>query len=176
VGAIAGYTSRCLVSVKFDLVKSNKPDTLSTRPISEIVSGHSAGLDPLAHLARAQALLIYQIIGLYDGDYQLRHVAESHMPVLNRWMRQAVDYASRCDSLRAFLLSPLGAKAGANSVPRERLIWYSWILSESLRRTWLMKSAVHGVYLTSQNGTAHCLGGMMFTSRQGFCEAPSALI
>ena len=152
-------------------------DTLSAESALGITSLNSASLDPLTHLARAQALLIYQLIGLYDGNIRLRCIAESHIPVLNSWMHQAVDHASQCNSLGSFLVSSSScAEAAANDLPWERLVWYSWIFAESLRRTWLVVSAIHGVYLSSQDGVAHCLGGMMFTSRQGFWEAPSALV
>jgi len=97
------------------------------------------------------------------------------MSVLNHWMRQAIDQASHCDSLGSFLFSSFYAEATANDKPCEQLVWYSWILAESLRRTWLVISAIHGVYMSSQDGLAHCLGGMMFTSRQGFWDASSAL-
>ncbi|KAL9077949.1 MAG: hypothetical protein Q9157_003131 [Trypethelium eluteriae] len=133
-------------------------------------------LDPLIHLARAQALLVYQLIGLYDGNIRLRCIAESHIPVLNSWMRQAVDQASQSDSLGSYLVSSSCAERAANRLSWETFVWYSWILAESLRRTWLVVSAIQAAYLTSQDGVAYCLGGMMFTSREGFWEAPSALV
>ncbi|KAI9690149.1 MAG: hypothetical protein M1822_009110 [Bathelium mastoideum] len=142
--------------------------------LMDSISG-GMSIDPLAHLARAQALLVYQLISLYDGNIRLRHIAESHIPVLDNWMRQTVDYASQSDSLGSFLVSPSCADAAAKCLPWEKLVWYSWILAESLRRTWLVVSAITGVYLNSRSGVAYCLGGMMFTSRQGFWEAPSAL-
>ena len=154
------------------LVEQN---TLSIDSPSGTPSLDSASLDPLVYLARAQALLIYQIICLYDGNIRLRCIGESHIPVLNSWMRQAVDHASQSDSLGNFLISSSCVEAAASGVPWERLVWHSWIFAESLRRTWIVMSAVHAVYLASQDGLAHCLGGMMFTSRQGFWEAPSAL-
>ena len=136
-------------------------------------------LDPLEHLARSQALLVYQLIGLYDGDIRLRYTSESHISVLNRWMRQAVDHASQFislgHSLGHFLVSASHEQVDADGVPWEKLVWYSWIFAESLRRTWLVVSAVHGVYLASQNGVVRCQGSMMFTSRKGFWSAPSAL-
>jgi hypothetical protein len=43
-------------------------------------------LDSLEHLARVQALLVYQVMCLHDGEIRLRHLAESHIPVLNSWV------------------------------------------------------------------------------------------
>ncbi|KAI9711558.1 MAG: hypothetical protein M1820_002123 [Bogoriella megaspora] len=150
-------------------------DTLSAHSQLGTVIITSATLDPLEHLARSHALLIYQLISLYDGNIRLRCIAESHVPVLDDWMRQAVDRASRSGNLGSFLVSPSNTEAAYRDVPWEKLVWHSWIIAESLRRTWLVASAVQGVYMTSQDGLAHCLGGMMFTSRQGFWEATSAL-
>lgn len=41
-------------------------------------STNPATLDSLDHLARVQALLIYQLIGLDDCNVRLRHLAEPH--------------------------------------------------------------------------------------------------
>ena len=37
-------------------------------------------------LARAQALFLYQIIGLFDGDVTLRSNADQNMPLLQDWL------------------------------------------------------------------------------------------
>jgi len=150
-------------------------ETALTGPMSGCVSLNGDDLDPLAHLARAQALLIYQMLGLFDGDVSLRSMAERHIPVLRKWMCEAVNHASKCDSLGGFLSSLSYQTSAPKGLSDEKIIWYSWILAESLRRTWLVVSAIQGVYLSSQEGVDRCLGGMMFTSRQGFWEAPSAL-
>jgi hypothetical protein len=41
---------------------------------------------PRDKLARAQALLLYQIICLFDGDLSLRSQAEKDMPLLSNWI------------------------------------------------------------------------------------------
>lgn len=41
---------------------------------------------PQEKLARAQALLLYQIIGLFDGDVTLRSNADRNMPLLQDWL------------------------------------------------------------------------------------------
>jgi len=50
-------------------------DSLPINLTLRAVSMGSAGLDPFTQLARAQALLIYQMISLYDGNIRLRCVA-----------------------------------------------------------------------------------------------------
>jgi len=42
---------------------------------------------PRDKLARAQALFLYQIIRLFDGDITLRAQGERDVPVLERWLR-----------------------------------------------------------------------------------------
>jgi hypothetical protein len=39
-------------------------------------------VDTLEHLGRIEALLVYQCVGLYDGNVRLRYLAEQHIPVL----------------------------------------------------------------------------------------------
>lgn len=137
---------------------------------SEADSAHG-GSDPLEWLAQVQALLIYQLIGLYDGDAKLRLISERHMTVLVSWMCRAVDCASSCWSLGHFLRPDHGDSAG---ISWETQTWHSWILAESLRRTWLVMSTVQSIYMSTRDGAARCLGGMMCTSRKGFWEASSA--
>lgn len=56
------------------------------------------------------------------------------------------------------------------------LLWYSWILAESIRRTWAVAATLQAIYLTQRDTTAPCLGGMMITTRQGVWEAQSAVV
>lgn len=41
---------------------------------------------PQEKLARVQALFLYQIIGLFDGDVILRSNADKNMPLLHGWL------------------------------------------------------------------------------------------
>lgn len=129
-------------------------------------------LDPRESLAYAQALLVYQVIGLFDGRGDLRRAAEGHISVLSDWIHEAVEKARQAQPLGRFLLARREILA---DISWQTSAWYSWVLAESIRRTWLMISMVQGIYLTSQDGIDHCLGGMMFTSRVGFWEAQTAL-
>lgn len=134
----------------------------------------SASLDSLDHIARVQALLVYQCIGLFDGDIRLRHLTESHVPVLHRWMRQMADDARQNTCLGSNLTSQT-----PNTMPSvsdfEDLLWYTWIVAETVRRTWVISSGIQGLYsMTHQAKATSCSGGMMFTTRQGVWEAPSA--
>lgn len=145
------------------------------------ISASSFTLDSLEHIARVHALLIYQTLCLYDGDIRLRHVAESHIPVLNSWTQQMVDHASQAACLGASVISSAYQQSAVDFgqsyiALHENVLWYSWILAESIRRTWLVASGIQGTYLVFQRDRAvPCQGGMMFTTRQGVWEAQSAL-
>ncbi|KAF2107962.1 hypothetical protein BDV96DRAFT_588009 [Lophiotrema nucula] len=146
--------------------------------------------ETLDNLSRVQALLVYQCIGLYDGDLRLRRLAEQHIPVMEDWvgvlMQQASQTLSFC-STPAFAtpipmsgaeeFQPLApSPLGPDTFPSSHHLWFAWILAESVRRLWLITAGLQGLYklFSNPNPTKPCMGGTMFTSRQGFWEAPSA--
>ena len=138
----------------------------------------STTLDPLEHVARVQALLIYQIIGLYDGDIRLRHLSETYLPVLNKWMQEMALHASQTTALGGYLSAQektIDSQGSAYDSQRENLLWYSWILAESIRRTWVVGSGIQVVFMAlQQKQVDSCQGGMMITTRQGIWEAQSS--
>ncbi|KAK4235394.1 hypothetical protein C8A03DRAFT_17858 [Achaetomium macrosporum] len=60
-------------------------------------------VDTLTHLARTQALFVYQLIRLFDGDIRARAQAECQMDILDAWARQMLESA-RLDCMAAELL------------------------------------------------------------------------
>jgi hypothetical protein len=141
----------------------------------------SIPLDPFEHIARVHALLIYQIIGLYDGDIRLRHLAETYIPVLNGWMQEMIHHASRAACLGGYLASSAPEQAldgfsSSYSSQRENLLWHSWVLTESARRSWVVGSGVQAIFrAVQQRAMFPCQGGMMVTTRHGIWEAPSSV-
>jgi hypothetical protein len=125
------------------------------------------------HLARTQALLVYKVIRLFDGDIRSRAEAESHISVLwlwasEMWQSAAVDASvSETDADTSLPLlgihqeyqqvdtaiSTAGWPAvGGNKQLRARKgdvvsTWEAWVLAESIRRTYLIATLVEGVYL-----------------------------
>ena len=149
-------------------------------PISDLTQGGAiddpTALDTLEHLARVQSLLVYQCIGLYDGNIRLRHLAEQHIPILEEWLCQLLSQAGPTTCCGESLVVPPSERiANFTSIPYENILWYSWILAESIRRTWLVAAGIQGIYKLIQHRSAACMGGTIFTSRQGFWEAPSAV-
>jgi len=138
-------------------------------------------LDVFAHIARTQALLVYLIIGLFDGDIRLRHVAEGKIPTLALWSYQLL-HAGRAAALNGQLLlknmiDDDGGGIEENVEPalaQPEGLWHAWILAESARRTWLIASGVRASYKVLQDGQMQCNGGLMFTTGKGVWDAKDA--
>lgn len=54
---------------------------------------------PLEKLARTQALFLYQIIRLFDGDIALRAQGEKDMPLLRTWLIDLCNIRDNLDAL-----------------------------------------------------------------------------
>ncbi|KAJ4420349.1 hypothetical protein N0V82_004448 [Gnomoniopsis sp. IMI 355080] len=158
-------------------------------------------LNPFEHLARVQALHIYQTIGLFDGGIRARHVAETQIPTLNEWMRVMIESAKAAasqgaDAFARTLVTPradppkhqgprdqaMGLSA-ADYMPNlrtdtrlsgEDAAWYSWVLSESIRRQWMVAAATQSIFLTMQLKWSPCPGSTVFSTRGDLWEAGSA--
>lgn len=127
-------------------------------------------LDTKAHLARTQALLVYTLIRLFDGCPRQCALAENSLDTLYQWCLQMRESAI-AEAPR--LYEELGLlRPGDGEL--ESAIWRAWILSESLRRTWMIVASTTSIYKSKKDGLAGCLGFLMFTSRQGLWEAPNA--
>lgn len=130
-------------------------------------------LDTVAHLARTQALLVYCIICLFDGDIRARCHAEARIETLMVWAKQlwqsaglnvasdgAKESSPNSDSQG---LPVLGLKADG-TVPS---VWLAWSFSESIRRTYITATLTTAAYLTLKQGWAPCPGGITFTPGNG---------
>lgn len=136
-------------------------------------------LDVLDQLARVHALMVYQVIGLFDGNIRSRYLAEGRMQILDRWLLQMVECAS-CgiypvhNPLNLLDMTDLGLPSPNKGPNNTENLWRAWILAESVRRTWQIGKGLQLVYLLLQQGWAYCPGGTMFTTREGVWEADSA--
>lgn len=153
---------------------------------TELVKSHEekqqhTQLDAFEHLARVHALVVYLMIRLFDGDIRQRHFAEQHLSTLHDWTSQMLAAAAghACDgtlllsnAIDAPALTPPPSAAPAL---HETLLWHAWILSESIRRTWMLSEVIRTIYINMQRGEAECPGDLMLTSRKGVWEARSAL-
>lgn len=130
-------------------------------------------VDLFAQLARLHALMVYQIIGLFDGDIRARYVAEGHIAVQNSWAGKLFASAGKLLSTSHAVATHLvGYLPRFFSQSQEQ--WYLWTLSESIRRTWLVAGSMSPVYFGIQQRLAACPGGVMYTNRSGLWGAVSA--
>ncbi|KAF2739639.1 hypothetical protein EJ04DRAFT_508518 [Polyplosphaeria fusca] len=115
---------------------------------------------PLDLLSACQALLIFQLIRLFDGDIRQRALAEQAEPVLEAWTEQL---KSRTESEQRF--TTITAPS-----------WRSWIFAESVRRTVTMSVFLSGIYslvklgfcTVGENVSANC-----FTAQRELWETAS---
>lgn len=131
---------------------------------------HAANIrDQLAHV---QALIVYQLIRLFDGHIRQRANAEAHMPVLQTWRTQLWDLAKS-----SVASEPFATPDDYPSLPhtqRTGRLWRQWILVESIRRTWMVANYMHSVYVALRDGQGECPGSIHFTLRRGLWDAPNA--
>jgi hypothetical protein len=91
-------------------------------------------------LAGLQALLLYQMIRLFDGDIRLRAQAEADEPVLLMW-------AGHLHSRMRQVVPSLAGSAEAQFLPENRSMnWQRWLIEESSRRTVITAFMLKGVY------------------------------
>ncbi|KAI0429325.1 hypothetical protein F5Y09DRAFT_310516 [Xylaria sp. FL1042] len=93
---------------------------------------------PIEKLARSQALFLYQIIRLFDGDVTLRVQGEKDIGLLKTWLGELCRIR---DNLGDMAL--LGYSSIRDQSPVE---WEKWIFAECVRRTIIMAYAVIGLY------------------------------
>lgn len=118
---------------------------------------------------------IYQFIRLFDGCIRQRALAEKDITTMATWCQHLWQSAN------------LDANGGAwnpcrNSFNNETAddgdpttqLWRLWILSESIRRTWLITTSMQTIFLTLRDEYAACPGGLPCTARQGLWDASSS--
>ncbi|RSL49001.1 hypothetical protein BHE90_004958 [Fusarium euwallaceae] len=149
-------------------------------PSSSQDIGISRALDTREHLARTQCLFVHLVLGLFSPSIRARANAEKRVQTLLQWTRQLWDAAARdpdiCQSPEGDFSVPTRAAAAdelfdGDPLPR---LWRSWVLSESIRRTWLLATSTIGVYLTMRQSWAECQGGIQFSTRATLWDAESA--
>lgn len=97
-------------------------------------------------LATVQALLLFHIIQLFDGNIRQRSLAEQNM-----------------DTLRALTMQLQARAADLDSTPT----WQEWIFTESIRRTIIISIFIDGLYSGLKMGTCsniRALSVLPFTS------------
>lgn len=133
------------------------------------------------HLARVQALLIYQTIRLYDGEnIRARGAAERDTVLLTRWAREMLECAWQSSRfVQASMPDGRGRIAGAGADDAATAAaddWKAWCLAESVRRTWVVVSVVQTAYwVIKGEENQSCPGHLLFTAGEGLWDAESWL-
>ncbi|TVY61865.1 Transcription factor gsfR2 [Fusarium oxysporum f. sp. cubense] len=104
----------------FRSIESRVNDLLSAPP----------PITPLDCLAHTQALILYQIIRLYDGDIGARTSAERIIPAIEASAMSLFSYAQ-------FDIEGTPGTLPLYPIAPTKAFWQDWILQESLRRTLL---------------------------------------
>lgn len=155
-----------------DLLRENGA-ILDRLGADEWADGGEQDVELFAQLTRLHALMVYQFIGLFDGDIRSRHVAEGHMAVQDSWAGKLFHSAAKALSNTHPVTTPLvGCLPTASTYSQQQ--WYLWILSESIRRTWLVAVSLTLIFSVLQQRWSACPGGIMYTNRSGLWNAASA--
>jgi hypothetical protein len=155
-----------------DLLQENGA-VLNLVGAEEWADGGEQDVGLFEQLTRLHALMVYQIIGLFDGDIRSRHVAEGHMAVQNSWAGKLLHSAAKALSSTHAVATHLVGCLPRSSTPSQEQ-WYLWILSESIRRTWLVAVSLSPIFSALQQRWSVCPGGVMYTNRSGLWNAASA--
>jgi Fungal Zn(2)-Cys(6) binuclear cluster domain len=83
-------------------------------------------------LAKVQALVLYQVIRLFDGDIRQRALAEQQDTILEQWTKELKD-RTLWDS-------------------RSENTWEQWVFAESSRRTVIASLTMRGIFLVIKQG------------------------
>ncbi|KAE9375228.1 hypothetical protein N431DRAFT_369461 [Stipitochalara longipes BDJ] len=114
------------------------------------------------HLACLQALVIYQIIRLFDGDIRARADAEKSEDTIADWTDQLVGRTGANTSLGTVL---------SNS-------WESWVFEESVSRTIIVSRMVQAMFMIVKQGfctLVEAVTEMSFTGQKALWYAPTAV-
>ena len=128
------------------------------------------------HLARTQALLIHLLLALFSTSISRRANAESFIETLQRWTGQLWESAA-LDAATSPLWPTTCLRSGNNSVGADDLVsdlYQAFVLSESVRRTWLLCNIVIGVYHSLKGTWSTCGGDIYITTSAELWNAPSS--
>ncbi|KAH7148255.1 hypothetical protein EDB81DRAFT_649553 [Dactylonectria macrodidyma] len=132
-------------------------------------------METAEHLARVQALFIYQFIRLFDGCIRQRALAEKDIPTMSTWCQQlwqSVNLDANGGVWNSWGNS-FNGETTDDGDPTTKL-WKLWILSESIRRTWLITNSMQTIFMILRDEYAACPGGLQCTARQGLWDAGSS--
>ncbi|RGP73676.1 hypothetical protein FSPOR_1926 [Fusarium sporotrichioides] len=163
------------------IISSKLSALLKSYPQCDGDVNSTTDLDIREHLSRTQALYVHLVLALFSSSIGARANAEQQIQTLLSWTRELWE-AALCDPDICQSENSDGFAASTNAIVLDVMfdgdttprLWRSWVLSESIRRTWLMTTSTIGVYLTLRQKWAECHGGVYFTARKDLWNAKSA--
>ncbi|KAF7555237.1 hypothetical protein G7Z17_g2333 [Cylindrodendrum hubeiense] len=159
-------------------------DEISSSHISKLLDYQPAAgpmsfalLSTRDHLSRTQALLIHFLLALFSPSIARRARAETLVETLHSWTNQLWESATQ-DAAFASPLPNIPSAGGELNISDVDLIpglYRAFVLSESLRRTWLLSNLATGVYSSLKGDwTSSCAGDIPITTRAELWDAPSS--
>ena len=131
------------------------------------------GTTAMEQLAAVQALILYQIIRLFDGDIRQRADAERANPTLQDWTRQLQDRMQRIGD-------PSPSADSTSPTPPDTSVvmdsWRNWVFAESLRRTVIISHTLQALFSFLKNGWQREYGEfrkLSFFAQKALWAAPS---
>ncbi|KXH32605.1 hypothetical protein CSIM01_07970 [Colletotrichum simmondsii] len=158
-------------------------DAVSSNYIMTLLAANSADEAPFLpilstrqHLARTQALLIHLLLCLFSPSIPRRSKAENLIDTLRLWARQLWESAALDATTSPVFPNFLSTTSCTQTVETDVVtsLYQAFILSESVRRTFLLTSMATGVYTSLKETWTHdCAGDVCITLRGELWEASS---
>ncbi|KAI0522054.1 hypothetical protein F5B22DRAFT_457186 [Xylaria bambusicola] len=175
----AAYANRTPATKETILqIADDRATTLTQHTVNPAVNGIQ---EIWAHLARVHSLFVYVFIRLFDGSVRMRASAAQQIPTLRSWLGQMWETVKRHNwddypSIRDAYRPLLGTSSEFHSdYDTATEIWQLWILTESVRRTYLIIDITLNTFEIMTVGRADCEGYVLFTARCGLWDANSAV-
>ena len=128
---------------------------------AQLVEPHSSW-SVSEHLASVQALIIFQIIRLFDGNISQRADAERHNEILLQWTNHLV--------YRTGILA-----SSCSVIPAS---WESWVFEEMTCRTIIVSRILQAMFSIQKQGYCTMVAAvaeLSFTMQRALWEAPTAM-
>ncbi|KAL1887911.1 hypothetical protein Sste5346_009915 [Sporothrix stenoceras] len=177
LGDLYGGTLPPSMQVAFMSISSYIHQTEATTPLildavdtqsKQLVAAETLHAGLLEQLGRVYSLVVYQMVGLFDGNIRARERADERRGTLSRWTGQLLGAARHMDGM-----SPMSSSVILSSSLPRRLPWHTWILAESIRRVWVVANVVETIYHTLHHGWSPLTGSLPCTARYGLWQARS---
>jgi hypothetical protein len=168
LSACALYTSRNAENGRAAMQNvRRKAKALTTMMVSETY--HS----PVEVLAFLQALSLYQIVRLFDGDIELRTEAEADSVLQDHWTDELMKYSTPLTTQDTTASAASSEKSPVVTNPKD---WRRWIFEESVRRVVIVSIMIQQNYAFLKRTVVQCThsDNICFTAQKALWEAPSA--